>query len=585
MSKSLFAVLTSLLVATGAFAQSAPMEFVRDAVGVKTYPAPMRLADRAGIPAAAQLEAASAAAVAEVDAWNADHPVPRKNGFARQLHELVNVDLNATVASKGGPYARGGVVATSDRGIVWSGTFQVDNAYSIRLHLQNVKLPQSATLWVWGDGGQPTGFGTELVDPEGGLWTPSVMGGKVHLEVEVPGSEAASFTVREIMELVAPPTDVRTTDDPTCLIDVQCVPTSQFSLINEFSAASAQLSFVKNGGNYVCSGGLVNDKVSDSTIPYLLTANHCFDTQTSASSLEAFWDYKFASCVSTTIPNRRTGGFPVSNGATLLVSSATSDFTFLRLNSIPAGRTLLGWNADASALQNGTSIYRISHPAPEQYGVLPQQFSVTHVSTTFGQCTGRTRPNYIYSTFSTGEGGVYGGSSGSPSILSNGQIVGQLLGSCGPTPDSGCDSRDATVDGAFSQTYNSIKTYLEGSGQTPQPCVPSNTTACLSNGRFAVSVNWRTPSNGQTGAATAIKYTPDSALFWFFGSDNIEMLLKILNACGLNNRIWVFAAATTDQEYTITVVDTTKGVTKTYFHAAGTPAPAITDTGAFATCP
>ena len=123
------------------------------------------------------------------------------------------------------------------------------------------------------------------------------------------------------------------------------------------------------------------------------------------------------------------------------------------------------------------------------------------------------------------------------------------------------------------------------SGQPPTgSCTPSSTTVCLSNNRFAVSVAWRT-ANGQTGQGQAIRYTPDSGLFWFFAADNIEMIVKILNACGLNSRFWVYGAATTDVEYTITVRDTARGTVKTYFHGLGTPAPAITDTSAFATCP
>jgi hypothetical protein len=109
------------------------------------------------------------------------------------------------------------------------------------------------------------------------------------------------------------------------------------------------------------------------------------------------------------------------------------------------------------------------------------------------------------------------------------------------------------------------------------PCSAPN-TICLSNNRFAVKIIWKTKD--ASGDATPIKYTPDSGLYWFFGSDNIEVLLKILNACTLNNRYWIFSAATTDVEYTITVTDTLTGKVKTYFHAGGTPAPAITDTDA-----
>jgi hypothetical protein len=111
------------------------------------------------------------------------------------------------------------------------------------------------------------------------------------------------------------------------------------------------------------------------------------------------------------------------------------------------------------------------------------------------------------------------------------------------------------------------------------PCAAPN-TICLHNNRFATKITWRTTDGKSSGDGVPIKYTTDSGLWWFFGSDNIEVLLKILDACGLNNRYWVFSAATTDVEYTITVTDTLTGKVKTYFHAGGSPAPAITDTDA-----
>ena len=43
-----------------------------------------------------------------------------------------------------------------------------------------------------------------------------------------------------------------------------------------------------------------------------------------------------------------------------------------------------------------------------------------------------------------------------------------------------------------------------------------------------------------------IPSAPDSGLFYFFGASNLEMLIKVLNACGLNDRYWVFFAATTN---------------------------------------
>ena len=68
-------------------------------------------------------------------------------------------------------------------------------------------------------------------------------------------------------------------------------------------------------------------------------------------------------------------------------------------------------------------------------------------------------------------------------------------------------------------------------------------------------------------------------------SANWEMLVKVINGCGLNQNYWVFAAATTDVEYTLKVRDTQTGEVVEYFNPLNTAAPAINDTGAFATCP
>ncbi|HEY0782416.1 MAG TPA: hypothetical protein VGE98_08180, partial [Thermoanaerobaculia bacterium] len=102
------------------------------------------------------------------------------------------------------------------------------------------------------------------------------------------------------------------------------------------------------------------------------------------------------------------------------------------------------------------------------------------------------------------------------------------------------------------------------------------------------SVNWRTgpPGTATTGHGTVAPCgTADSGLFWFFDASNWEVLVKSLNACGLNSRYWIFSASTTNVFYRMTVLDVREGVQKIYFNYPGPPAPAVTDTDAFATCP
>lgn len=119
-------------------------------------------------------------------------------------------------------------------------------------------------------------------------------------------------------------------------------------------------------------------------------------------------------------------------------------------------------------------------------------------------------------------------------------------------------------------------------------CTPSSTAMCLQGGRFRVQATWRDFS-GNTGVGTVVQLgsasSNDSGLFWFFDSANWEMLVKVINGCSFNNHYWVFAAATTDVEYTLTVTDTETNEVSSYTNQLGVASPATTDTSAFATCP
>jgi hypothetical protein len=106
----------------------------------------------------------------------------------------------------------------------------------------------------------------------------------------------------------------------------------------------------------------------------------------------------------------------------------------------------------------------------------------------------------------------------------------------------------------------------------------------LLGGRFRVEVAFETPQ-GQTGFAQPVALTDRAAYFWFFNPNNVELILKLQDACGFNDRFWVFSAGLTNVEVTITVTDTANGTQKTYFNPLREPFPPILDTAAFATCP
>ncbi|MEM6457328.1 MAG: hypothetical protein AAF772_19730, partial [Acidobacteriota bacterium] len=78
----------------------------------------------------------------------------------------------------------------------------------------------------------------------------------------------------------------------------------------------------------------------------------------------------------------------------------------------------------------------------------------------------------------------------------------------------------------------------------------------LQDNRFRVDVTWA-DFDGNRGTGKLVTQSHDSAVFYFFAPDNWELMIKVLDACDSPfNSFWVFTAATTNVEYTITVTDT-----------------------------
>jgi len=117
----------------------------------------------------------------------------------------------------------------------------------------------------------------------------------------------------------------------------------------------------------------------------------------------------------------------------------------------------------------------------------------------------------------------------------------------------------------------------------PSTCVADASTLCLNGGRYKVRAVWSTGNTG--GPAQALPLTGDSGNFWFFNPDNVELTVKVLNGCGLNDHFWVFASGLTNVEVLITVTDTRAGRVRQYFNPRGKAFAPVQDVSAFATCP
>ncbi len=127
-------------------------------------------------------------------------------------------------------------------------------------------------------------------------------------------------------------------------------------------------------------------------------------------------------------------------------------------------------------------------------------------------------------------------------------------------------------------------------------CVPDATTLCLPGyNRFKVTVYFETVQGaGNMGDAQAIPLDSlgltSGGLFYFINPTDPQFLVKVLDGCPLNNRWWVFYAATTNVGFDLTVTDTQSplipGVNpRVYNNPDINAAPPVQDTQAFATCP
>ncbi len=194
--------------------------------------------------------------------------------------------------------------------------------------------------------------------------------------------------------------------------------------------------------------------------------------------------------------------------------------------------------------------------AVDDFGVLDPSYTGTvTLSTTDPQAT--LPPDYTFTLADSGRK----------------MLNGAVLRSPGAQRVAAADLSLDVLPGSFGLTV-----YQIGS------CIPSVTTLCLARGRFQVDARWRRSTEPTTSTATSVSLTSDTGYFWFFSPSNIEVVVKVLNACSFDAHWWVFAGGLTSVEVTLTVVDSEAGTVRSYTNLAGGAFQPIQDTVAF-DCP
>ena len=146
-------------------------------------------------------------------------------------------------------------------------------------------------------------------------------------------------------------------------------------------------------------------------------------------------------------------------------------------------------------------------------------------------------------------------------------------------------SRLVAVWASFGQDGSSFGVYARRFGVPLPPCDADTTTLCLNDNRFRIRATYATAA-GASGAGQAIALTPESGYYWFFNDANVEIVVKVVDACGLAgfDNFWVFATGLTNVEVTLDVVDTWTGDQRVYRNTLNQDFQPILDSGHFDVC-
>lgn len=381
---------------------------------------------RLGVPPASDREREKAAS---------GGPVPVRIGHGRSLADTADAARVATLLHwTASP--RGGKVAAL--------RFQSEGALGVRVGLRVYSLPLGGLVRFYADGGQKayqvaaqeiqTTIQRNLDAGDTGedahtWWSPNLGGEAITVEFEVPPgvpTGTVEVAVPALSHIYLDAKDAASAQNATgsCTIDVNCTGEAGGAT----SQSVAQLTFQVGPSAYLCTGTLLNDDRSSGT-PYLLTANHCISTQTSASSLWTYWFYRSESCNS---PTLAAAASQTKAGATLLYNSSDTDTSFLRLNGVPPAGVRYAASAPGG-LSGTTPVFSIHHPGGgfQKYSEGVSTGPAATCGSAYGPstCTLSTSVNFLKVSWNAGTtlsgssgGGLFMRVDGTP------YLVGQLYG-------------------------------------------------------------------------------------------------------------------------------------------------------------
>jgi subtilisin-like proprotein convertase family protein len=347
-----------------------------------------------------------------------------------------------------------------DGGRVWMLKIKAEDALGMVLYYKDFYLPEGAKYFVYTtDRVEVLGAFTSANNQELGIFGSFLtLTDECVLELYEPANAIgrSHFTLdkichayRYVKTRVPEKTGLDIGDSGSCNVDVVCTP--EGTNWQDEKRGTVRLLSSSASGSAFCSGSLINNVRQDCT-PYILTANHCSDTDLATDYASYFVQFNFyrPNCGSgTPIATNTIQGttFKARSGGT---SVSGSDFCLFQLNSvIPAAYNVYYNGFDATQVSSPSGV-TIHHPSGDAMKISHYTAPTTNVLYSGAPGTTHWQANWVTTT--NGLGITEPGSSGSPLFNNLGQIIGDLSG--GPSSCTATNKWDYYGSMAYSWLNN-----------------------------------------------------------------------------------------------------------------------------------
>ena len=324
-------------------------------------------------------------------------------------------------------------------------------------------------------------FQQEILD----FWSPSVEGNVIGIEARLADEESINSTHLSITKLAH---RVRSNTPkshlPMHLSGLEAIRPSSIAACTgeevachkniipaDISDATAKITFETGGATGFCTATLINDRAPGNQ-HFLITANHCINTNKVARSLYSEWWFQKRRCQARKNDSRYT---TLRGGANLIETNRDQDVTLLKLKrKPPAGVYYAGISTDNRLVSSGSKLVATHHAL----GATKKFLSATsRGADSFGYCTvggycgfrkGNVRISY---KIGIGQGGASGAG-----VFGRSKLIGTFV-QTDATPS--CSGGGVVLQ--YADFYSQIAPHVFPGPPPPPPIPKASFTDAVSN--------------------------------------------------------------------------------------------------------